>query len=117
MRQLSFIEFPRFRAKWVGLGLTDEDLDALQQSLQARPEAGAVQKGAGGVRKVRFAPPTWNRGKRGATRVCYVHVSEGGVIGLLAVFAKNEQANLSDADKRILRKLCDAFIREVGTGR
>ena len=65
---VDFIEVEGFQDDWAGLGLTDEDLAALQtQILTGRPAP--VVAGAGGLRKLRFAPPTWGKGKRGAVRV------------------------------------------------
>jgi hypothetical protein len=52
----TFIQVSRFVAKWQSLKLNDADLAALESMLMANPEAGAVMAGAGGVRKVRFAP-------------------------------------------------------------
>jgi len=69
---LTFIQLAPFVVAWRRLGLTDEDLSALEQLIMHRPEAGAVMQGTGGVRKLRFAPPSWHMGKSGATRVCYI---------------------------------------------
>ena len=48
-----------------------------------------------------------NRGKSGSTRVCYVDFEIKEVIYLLAVFAKNEQENLTPAERNILKKKID----------
>ena len=66
---LSFIHIAAFTKRWRQLGLTDEDLQMLEQQLIEQPEAGDVMQGAGGLRKVRFAPPSLHRGKSGALRV------------------------------------------------
>ena len=57
---MRFVETPIF-TKVIGGFLDDEDYRALQSSLMRRPEQGAVVKGSGGVRKVR-----WGRGVRQA---------------------------------------------------
>ena len=51
----SFIELPIFRSRWEDLGLTDSDLRRLQIELLSDPKVGAVIRGTGGVRKMRFA--------------------------------------------------------------
>jgi hypothetical protein len=71
---LSFVYLPLFEAKRKRLRLSDEDVQAFEQLLLRDPETGAVIGGTGGVRKVRFAPPSWHTGKSGATRVIYAYV-------------------------------------------
>src|SRR5260221_12651121 len=111
----SFAQVAPFVAKWKRLRLTDEDLQALEAEIGARPNAGAVMAGTGGLRKLRFAPPSWNRGKSGSTRVCYVVFGNIGVVYLLTLFAKNEKDNLANSEKRLMRRwiedLKNALIR------
>jgi len=72
-------------------------------------------QGTGGLRKIRFAPPSWNTGKSGATRACYAIFSEAEACVLFTIFAKNEQPNLTAAQKREMQRLLRA-IRESLTG-
>jgi hypothetical protein len=58
-----------FAADWRRLGLTDDDMRALELAVMEQPEKGVVMRGAGGLRKIRFAPPSWHTGKSGAVRV------------------------------------------------
>lgn len=67
--------------------LTDDDYAALQQELIRNPEAGAVVKGSGGVRKIRWAAK--GRGKSGGYRVIYLVRRPKGVIWLLTMYPKN----------------------------
>ena len=101
--RLTFIQFSPFVADWRRLRLSDEDLRALETQIMDRPDAGVVLAGTGGLRKIRFAPPSWNRGKSGATRVCYVYLSAVAHCYLLTIFGKNEKPNLSAADKAAIR--------------
>jgi hypothetical protein len=110
--KLTFIQPASFVADWRRLGLTDEDLQSLEAEIMERPHAGAVMPGTGGLRKVRFAPPSMNRGKSGATRVCYIVLMEAACCYLLVIFPKNEQPNLSDADKAAWRKWISAKRKE-----
>src|SRR5258706_7947591 len=89
-----FVEIPYFQAKWKNLGLNDDDLRALQIMLTASPERWPVIAGTGGLRKVRFARVKSSRGKSGSYRVGYVYFEEFGVIGLIAVYAKKDQATI-----------------------
>ncbi len=81
--------------------LADEDWQAVEQALLANPAAGAVVAATGGARKLRVAPR--GRGKRGGARTIYYYAGERGRIYFLKTYAKNEQADLSPADKRAIR--------------
>ncbi len=80
--------------------LSEEGLDALQQSLIENPEAGDVVPGSGGVRKVRWGMP--GRGKRGGLRVIYYLRTKQGQIWLLTLYPKNVSDNIPG---HILRKI------------
>jgi hypothetical protein len=61
-----------FVAEWRAARLDDDDLRALEALLLENPERGPVMSGTGGLRKLRYAPPSWHIGKSGATRVGYL---------------------------------------------
>lgn len=61
--------------------------------------------GTGGLRKIRFAPVRWAKGKRGALRVCYVHFPDFSIVLLVVAYAKNEKLNLTPSDKKAIREL------------
>ena len=82
----SFIETPLF-TRIVGEYLSDEDYAKLQCELIRNPKAGAVIKGSGGVRKIRWASK--GRGKRGGYRVVYFLRSSQGVFWMLTMYPKN----------------------------
>lgn len=111
----TFIEVPLFTKRWKEIGLSDEDLLALQIMLLKNPEFGPVMEGTGGIRKVRFALE--NRGKSGSVRVCYTDFAEYEVTYLITAFTKNEQANLSDEEKNVLKKLVKALKDEAAKNR
>jgi hypothetical protein len=108
--KMTFRQMPVFVSEWKRLRLPDEDLQALERQIMEHPESGAVMSGTGGVRKLRFAPPSRHSGKSGATRVCYA-VLVDVVCYLFLIFPKNERANLSAQDKAVLKKTMDALRR------
>ncbi len=73
--------------------------------LMDNPDAGAVMAGTGGVRKVRFAPPSRHMGRSGAFRVAYAFFRAGETTYLLALFGKNEQENFTAAQKAEFKEL------------
>jgi hypothetical protein len=101
---MSFRQMSGFITAWRRLGLTDEDLQELEEQIMENPETGSVMSGTGGIRKLRFAPPSMHTGKRGATRVCYAVIFED-VCYLFTIFPKNQMPNLSASDKAALRSL------------
>jgi hypothetical protein len=99
---LNFVELDAFTLHWSRLGLTDNDLTALQMLVMRNPAGSPVIRGTGGVRKMRFAPSKAARGKSGGVRVCYVYFKKYGIVLLATVYAKNEESDLAEAQKRAM---------------
>ncbi len=57
-----------------------------------------VIRGAGGLRKMRFAKQGGNRGKSGSYRVFYAYFAEYSIVVLVTVLDKGDRSNLSKAD-------------------
>ncbi len=83
--------------------LTEEEQAALIETIAADPTCGVLLRGSGGLRKLRFG--VGSKGKSGGVRVIYFFFSEHAPVFLLEVFAKNEKANLSKAERDALAKL------------
>lgn len=106
-----FVEAPTFRADWKTLGLTDKDLLALQEELLLDPDIGAVMRGTGGVRKMRFAFD--HRGKSGSIRVIYIDFENYEKLYLLTAYPKSEKDNLTMGERNELKKLVDVLQGEL----
>jgi hypothetical protein len=103
---ITVVETPEFLA--ASDGLFDEDERTLLISyLAARPLAGDLIAGTGGVRKLRWALA--GRGKSGGARVIYYVHSERLPLFLLTAYAKNVRANLSARDRAELKALVKQF--------
>jgi hypothetical protein len=87
--------------------LLDEDQDPMEASIAADPERHPVIPGTGGVRKARWGRA--GRGKSGGVRVIYYFAPVPDAVYFLAIYAKNEQENLTDADKKVIRKIVEAI--------
>lgn len=105
-----FKETPSFTEKWYSLGLTDEDLRDLENILLKNPKMGDVIPGTGGIRKIRISAE--NIGKRGGGRVIYVDIEVKECIYLLNVYVKNEKTDLTEKEKKMLRKLVEVLKEE-----
>lgn len=72
---------------------SEGELAAFIDWLALNPFAGDVMQGTQGARKLRWAAK--GKGKRSGARVIYFNRLELGFIVLLAIYAKNEQENIS----------------------
>jgi mRNA-degrading endonuclease RelE of RelBE toxin-antitoxin system len=80
---------------------TDEERDAFVYFIAANPEAGAVIRETGGVRKVRWSAQ--GRGTRGGARVIYFFYNRNAPIYLLMAYSKSVREDLSRKEKKQLR--------------
>lgn len=103
-RFVVIVETRVFTTRIHGL-LSDEDYRHLQLALAARPTAGSVIPGAGGLRKIRWAGS--GRGKRGGVRIVYYWHPASEQLLMLFVFAKNERADLTAEQRRLLRRVVE----------
>ena len=101
---MEFIETSLF-SKLIRDYLSDEEYSALQWVLVARPDAGALIPGSGGLRKLRWAAP--GRGKSGGYRVIYYWQDHLGQIWLLTIYAKNEAENIPAHVLKAIRREID----------
>ena len=107
----TFIELPLFRAKWEDLGLNDDDLKRLQMELLSDPKVGAVMRGTGGVRKMRFAFE--QRGKSGSVRVIYVDFEVYEKIYLITAYTKSEKDDLTEKERNEIHRLIDILKAQL----
>ena len=107
----TFIELPWFMTKWKSLGMDDTDLRRLQSELLSDPKVGAVMRGTGGVRKMRFAFKY--QGKSGSIRVIYVDFEVYEKIYLLTAYTKNEKDNLSQKERNEIKELITVLENQL----
>ena len=101
------IETPHYLRKAERV-MAEPERKAVVDLIAANPLTGDLIPEGGGIRKLRV--PLHGRGKRGGARVIYYHHSERFPVFLLTVFAKNEQGDLSMAERH---QLADAVKRVV----
>ena len=90
--------------------LDEDERESLVNYLSTSPLAGKLVKGTGGIRKIRWAQE--DIGKSGAYRVIYFFHSSEIPLYLLNVFAKNEKADISQAERNELKKLTGLLVKQ-----
>lgn len=110
----TFYETPTFTEDLTDF-LGEDALDlliAIQDDLIADPERWPMVKGTGGARKGRVADPKGSKGKSGGFRYLYLYLEYRGQIYLLFLFAKSDQENLSDEQKKQIARWVDSIKKE-----
>lgn len=106
-----FVETRVFTRRVVSLGL-EPSLPDLQLMLVNQPDAGDLDPGTGGLRKVRIPDPARGKGKRSGARVHYLWLAGVGVVYLMFVYTKDEASTLTPGQKRELRVVVEAIKNE-----
>lgn len=104
---VSVVETPEFLTATRRM-MMDEERGLLVDYLAYNPAAGELIPGTGGVRKLRWGLE--GRGKRGGARVIYFYHSETMPLFALTAYAKNERADLSQADRNDFRRLTALLV-------
>lgn len=108
---ITVVETPEFLAATRKL-MDEEERLMLVDYLARHPTAGDLIQGTGGVRKLRWALE--GRGKRGGARVIYFFHDADTPIFALTAYAKNEQDDLSMADRNDFRRLTKMLTASYG---
>jgi hypothetical protein len=98
-----FVMMPEFDRQWQKMGLGDDELRELQETLLQNPKAGDVVPGTGKLRKIRIAFK--GQGKRGGGRVAYVDFTVYETVYLITAYPKNEKDDLSKAERNEIAKV------------
>ena len=105
-----FIYIAEFEKQRKHLGLTEKDIEDIEDFLLTNPTAGRMIPGTGGVRKVRIRLP--NRGKSGGARVVYVDFANYEKMYMLTVYGKGVKENLTQVEKNELNNLVNVLKAE-----
>jgi hypothetical protein len=108
---LTIVELPEFLRRSEAL-ITEHEKQSIINYLALHPNTGAIMKGTGGIRKLRWA--TGGRGKSGGIRVVYYFHNQSIPLFLLSLFGKSEKANLSKSERNELAKLTTLLVKNYG---
>jgi hypothetical protein len=106
--QAKVIATPTY-AKRIAKLLPLEDRTEMENAVAADPERHPVVPGTKGVRKARWSRP--GMGKSGGVRLIYYYWMEPNAVFLITAYAKNQKENLTDADKKEIRKIVESLRR------
>jgi hypothetical protein len=107
--KLVFLETPLF-TRLLGDYLTDESYRELQRALMENPEMGDVMPGTGGFRKVHWEDARRGKGKRGGLRIIYYSLTADHQIWFFTLYGKDEAADLTAEEKKLLKKAIQAGL-------
>jgi mRNA-degrading endonuclease RelE of RelBE toxin-antitoxin system len=97
---LTFVKHPTFTKQVEDL-FEDNEYRLFQMDLAARPDAGDVIPGLGGLRKIRWGAK--GKGKRGGARIIYLLIPKPGIIYLFYAYTKGDITDLSSDQRKRLR--------------
>jgi hypothetical protein len=98
-----------------GMSEDERERERVVLFLAENPEAGDILKASGGCRKIRIAKA--GRGKSAGYRVITWFGGGDIPVFLLSVFAKGQQANLSDEECNVLAKLTATLRASLGNAK
>jgi hypothetical protein len=110
------IATPTFLADAKAAGVTDGELEEIASIIASDPETGDIIPGTGGARKVRIGGR--GKGKSGGYRVITYYAATDVPVFLLALVSKGQRADISQADRNVLRQilptLADEYRKNTG---
>lgn len=109
MPPVTICELPEFR-RAAERFLSAREIEAIGDFLAGHPTAGAVIRGTGGVRKLRWALE--GTGKSGGARTIYYYQDDRWPLLLLSIYPKGTKQSLTDAECNSMRHLVEAIKAE-----
>ena len=106
-----FVRLPEFEKQCKHIGLDEDDIMEIENTLLENPMAGDIIRGTGGMRKLRIT--LLNKGKSGGARVIYVDFAFYEKTYFITTYAKSELDNLSQAEQNELKILVKALKAEA----
>ena len=106
IKNMIIIETPIF-SRLIQEFMSDDDYRLLQEALITRPDAGAIIRGSGGLRKIRWKLE--GKGKSGGVRVIYYWVTADDEVRMLYVYKKSARSDLTPDQVAILKEIIDRW--------
>jgi len=104
---ITIVEVPPFD-RLASACMTERELDDFKSFIARNPLSGKRIRGAGGIRKVRWAVGA--KGKSGGVRVIYYYHDDQIPLFLLSVYRKGRKDTLTAQEKATLRELARRIV-------
>ncbi len=104
---ITVVELPEFIRRSKKL-LSEQERNDIINYLAFHPDSGAIIKGSGGIRKLRWKKQ--GRGKSGGVRIIYYYKNLNLPVFLLTVFAKSDKIDLSKSQRNELSQLVKILV-------
>ena len=110
MKEIIVKVTPDFERKSKKL-MSEEAKEELYDYLLLNPMEGAIIKGTGGLRKLRWKTGLNDKGKSGGVRVIY-HYSDNLLIVLITLYSKTQKENLTQEECNAFKRLTPLLIEK-----
>ena len=107
-----FYSTSEFDKQWEYMGLEDDDRRRLENEIVNNTTVGAVMRGTGGLRKMRFAFE--GKGKSGSARVLYVDFVVYERVYLIYAYPKGQKDDISSEERKVFKSLIDQARKDLG---
>ncbi len=114
---LHFVELDEFTQDWSDLSLSDTDMWDLCHAIMESPDTAPVIAGTGGLRKLRYSPVRWHKGKSGSIRVCYAYFPKYWLVLLVMAYGKGTQENMTAREKQGIKSYLEQTERWLASRR
>ena len=104
------IQSPTFLADCRDAGLSEDEISGIIVEISKGPLLGDLIPRTGGARKRRFAGR--GKGKSGGYRTVSYYAGSDVPVLMLALVSKGERADLSEAERNVLRKELSGYVRD-----
>jgi len=106
------IKMTKVYEKSISKLLSERERREMENQIATDPLNWPVIRGTGGIRKARFSRDAV--GKRGGGRVCYLYINIHETIYFLLSYAKNDKEDLSEKDKKKMKKIVEQILDVIG---
>jgi hypothetical protein len=89
------------------LGITEDEVKAVEDEIAVDHTAGDVIAGTSGARKIRFSMA--GKGKRGGGRAIYVAIVAEDTAYMITAYSKATQDDLTKDDKKAIKAFVDSL--------
>lgn len=96
----TIVQTKKFEKDFRKLGLDDDDLIDLEESIMTYPPEASL---GSNVYKFRWSPKRWGQGQSNGARLIYIYLLRNQRVYLMKIYRHNQQDNLSEKELKVFR--------------